>query len=86
MDHHIKDIATKHEAYFQDTPDFLRVVNEINKGQNLKQNTKIVTMDATALFTNIIHKEGLKCLEDALNRRKNPKVPTHSLVKLMEII
>ena len=35
IEHHIKDIANKHETYLQDTPDFLRIINTINQGQNL---------------------------------------------------
>ena len=43
-------------------------------------------MDATALYTNIIHKEGLTSLEGALNTRKNPKIPTSFLIELMKIV
>ena len=27
VEHHIKDIANKHDSYLQDTPDFLRTLN-----------------------------------------------------------
>ena len=43
-------------------------------------------MDATSLFTNITHTEGIDCLRDQLNERTNPKVKTEFLIKLMEII
>ena len=61
IEHHIKDIATKHEAYIQDTPDFLRAIDKINKGEILPPKTHIVTWDVRALFTNILHKEGHHC-------------------------
>ena len=34
VNHHIKDLGTSHETYLQDTPDFLRIINEIKKVQN----------------------------------------------------
>ena len=43
-------------------------------------------MDATALYRNMVHEEGLNNLEAALEKRDNPKLPTTFLVKLMEII
>ena len=45
-----------------------------------------VTLDASALYTNMVHEEGLNNLEAAFEKRDNPKVPTTFLVKLMEII
>ena len=45
-----------------------------------------VTLDVTALYTNIIHEEGLNSLEAALEKRDKPKVPTTFLLKFMEII
>ena len=36
VDHQIKEIATYHESYIQDTPDFLRKLDKINHGQNFQ--------------------------------------------------
>ena len=47
VNHHIKDIATSHSTYLQDTPDFLRIIEHINGGPKLNSNVMIVTMDAT---------------------------------------
>ena len=52
----------------------------------MKPNSVLFTMDAKGLFTNILHKEGLKTMHDALSKRTNPKVPTSFLVKLMTIL
>ena len=35
VEYHIKDIANKHTSYLQDTPHFLRIISQINKGPNL---------------------------------------------------
>ena len=35
LDHHIKELSTKHSSYLQDTPHFLRVIEKVNKGAKL---------------------------------------------------
>ena len=55
-EHHIKEIATKHKSYLQDTPDFLRCIQKINEGEKLDPRTLCVTLDVIGLFTNIVLK------------------------------
>ena len=43
-------------------------------------------MDVSALYTNIPQSEGVECVEEELNKRTNPKVPTGFLTRLLEII
>ena len=64
VEHHIKHIGTIQESYLKDTPDFLRTIQQINKDHELGPNKTLVTMDAIGLFTNILHNEGLKTMED----------------------
>ena len=86
VDHHIKNISKQHQSYLQDTPDFLRYVESINRGPALENNHILVTWDVEGLYNNIPHDEGLQSLEEGLNERNNPEIPTNYLVKLMEII
>ena len=86
VDYHIKDIAKEHPSYLQDTPDFLRYLEKINQGPGLEEDQILVTWDVVGLYNNIIHKEGLESLQEGLETRNNPEVPTTYLVKLMEII
>ena len=86
VEHHISSIATEHATYIQDTPDFSRFVEKINEGPKLQSNTLVFTMDAIGLFTNIKHTEGLKSLEKKLETRKNKKIPTDFIIKLMKVI
>ncbi len=86
VEHHICQIATTHETYLQDTPDFLRILERINKGPKLSQNAILVTFDVKALFTNIKHEDGLQCLQEQLCERKQPEVPQGYILKLMELI
>ena len=72
VDHHINHIGSTHESFLQDTPDFLRTIQQINRGQPLGKNTVLTTLDVTSLYTNIIHDEGLKALKDELQKSPNP--------------
>ena len=85
VDHHIKDISRQHHSYLQDTPDFLRYVEKINSGPALKDDHIIVTWDVEGLYYIITHDEGLQSLEEGLNRRNNPEIPTEYLIRLMDI-
>ena len=86
VEHFIKESSTYHDTYLQDTCDFLREIERINKGPKLNKGALLATLDVEALFTNIVHEDGLQQLQEKLHKRKNPKVPTDFLMKLMEII
>ena len=86
VEHHLKHIANKHDTYLQDTPDFLRRVEEINQGPRLDPKIVLCTWDEVGLFTNIAHDEGIEVMQEKHDKRSNPKVPTDFLVALMEII
>ena len=47
VEHFIKDIATTHETYLQDTPDFLRNIDELNQQGELPQNALLLVIDVT---------------------------------------
>ena len=61
-------------------------MEKINAGPKLHTNTLVFTMDAIGLYTNIKHTEGLKSLEDKLETKKNKKIPTDFIIKLMKVI
>ena len=86
VDHHIKKISKQHHSYLQNTPDFLRYINKINCVPALEDDQILVTWDVEGLYNNIPHDEGLESLEEGLEKRKNPEIPTDYLIKLMDII
>ena len=85
VEHHIKEIATKHKSYLQDTPDFLRHIQFLNK-ETLPPNAILVTMDVSGLYTNIPQEDGVECVREALDERTNKKIPTGFLTRLLEIV
>ena len=86
VEHHIKELGNKHESFLKDTPHFLREIEMINEEQKLPKNAILVTMDVSALYTNIPQSEGVECVEEELNKRTNPKVPTGFLTRVLEFI
>ena len=82
----IQKIATTHETYLQDTPDFLRMISQLNKGPKLGKNAILATWDVIGLYTNIIHTEGLSCLQEQLNEQTHHETPSEHIIQLMEVI
>ena len=84
VNHYIKDLS--HPSYIQDTPDFLRGIENINAGQELPENATLVALDVDGLFTNIPHEDGISTMKEALDERVNPKVPSAFIVELMQLV
>ena len=82
----IHKIATTHETYLQDTPGFLRMISQLNNGPTLGKNAILATWDAIGLYTNIIHTEGLSCLQEQLNEQTQHETPSEHIIQLMEVI
>ena len=69
VEHYLKKVATEHPSFLQDTPDFLRNIEEINSEGPLPENSILVSIDVSALYTNIPQDEGLDIVEQALDER-----------------
>ena len=86
VDHHIKEVATKHPSFLQDTPHFLRAIESLRRGDKLPPNAVLVTADIKAAYQNIPQNDGTDCLYEALEERANKEVPSELLYKLMESV
>ena len=87
VDHHAKDLVQNLPSYIQDTPDFLRNIEELNtKSGKLPENAILVTIDVTGLYTNIPKNDGMSAMKTALNSRLDQSVPTDFLLKLLDIV
>ena len=86
VEHHVKDLATQHNTFIQDTPDFLRHIKELNDGQTLPENALLVTIDAIGCYMNIPQNEGSQCVEKSLETRTNKEVPSGFITRLLELI
>ena len=57
-----KNLVPKLDSHIQDTPDFLRVLEEVKKEGPLPPNSILATVDVTGLYTNIPKDDGLAAL------------------------
>ena len=85
LEHHIKDVAKEYPSYLQDTLDFIRSIEQINEEEVFPDNTILVTMDVSSLFTVIPQKEGAECVRQKLNMRDDQQVPTEFLIRILKI-
>ena len=86
VEHHLKNIAKEHDSYLQDTPDFLRHIEKLNRQGRLPPNTILVVIDVVGLFTNIPQNEGAECVRESLKNRTDSNVTTEFLIRLLKII
>ena len=90
VEHHIKSNVTQHPSYLQDTPDFLRHLQEINQEGKLPKNTLVVTWDVVGLFTNIPHTEGMESVREARQearlKREQQDLSTDFILRILEVI
>lgn len=86
LDHQVKHLVPSIPSYLQDTPHFLRILDEINKRKDLPQHAILVTIDVCALYTNIPIEAGISSFKAALENRTDKSVPTNFLVELLTII
>ena len=70
-------------SYIQDTTDF---INKLWSLPPLAAGSLLINSDASSLYTNIPHKEGVKASEEALNSRELIEPPTADLCQLILFI
>ena len=84
VNHHIQNFVNKIPSYLQDTPDFLRTLENENEIGPPLENEILVTIDVTSLYTNISPDEGIEEVKKFLLDRKDTSVPTEFLVRMLE--
>ena len=83
VEYFLKELANKHPTYLQDTPDFLREIASFNEKFTLPDDAVLVTIDVSALYTNIPQEEGLDAAREALAERNDTKGPTDFIIRLL---
>ena len=83
VNYHLHPLVTKIPSYTQDTSDFLRKVQGLPA---LPDNTLLVTLDVSSLYTNIPHAEGIAACREALDTKEHNQPPTSDLCKLIHSI
>ena len=84
MNHHIKHFVEKIPAYLEDTPHFLRVLEQENEIGPPLENVILVTIDVSSLYTNIPLFEGIEEVRNVLQDREDISVPTEFICRMLE--
>ena len=84
VNHHIKPFVDKLPAYLEDTPHFLRILEEENEIGPALKNEILVTIDVSSLYTNIQPLEGIEEVRNCLKTREEASVPTEFLCRMLE--
>ena len=84
VDYILQPIAKTQKSYLKDTTDFINFI-EMTK---VPENTILVSMDVTSLYTNIPQEEGINtvCKTYEAFYQKNTPIPTHSLREMLKLI
>jgi len=80
VDKLLQPIAQKQKSYLKDTTDFINFIEKTK----VSQNTILVSMDVTSLYTNIPQEEGINAYEKFHNY--NPPIPSHYLKDMLGLI
>ena len=83
--HFIKEPGTTNHTYLQDTPDFLRHIEEINQSEDL-ENALLVMLNVVGLFTNIPEEDGIDSVRNIVEDNKITEMNTKFLLRLLQLI
>ena len=84
VDQLLQPIAKNQKSYIKDTTDFINFI----ENKKFPEETLLVTMDVTSLYTNIPQEEGTQIVCKAYDRhyQNNPPVPTEFLREMLRLI
>ena len=80
----LQPIAQKQQSYIKDTTDFI----SFKENTKIGQDTILVAMDVSSLYTNIPQEEGIEIVCNAYETFHNndPPIPTHYLREMLGVI
>ena len=81
IDHYLQILASKHDSYVKDTPDFLTKLKEVK----IKPDTLLVTLDVESMYTNIDNEGGLSAVKKAFINNPSALRPDEHILKLLEL-
>ena len=84
VDHLLQPIAKAQQSYLKDTTDFINFIEKTK----VEENTVLVSMDVTSLYTNIPQEEGLTTVCNAYETcyKNNPPIPTRFIREMLQLI
>lgn len=86
VDHHTRSMVKTLPSYLEDTRDFLNMCEEINSEGGIPDDAIIVTVDVTALYTNICKEDATRAMAEALAKSKDLAVPATLILQLLNLV
>ena len=87
VQHHLKSLSNIHPSYLQDSPDYIRAIeNEINANNLIENGDILVTIDVSGLYTNIPQDAGIDACRKLLDQHSNDKDKNAFIIKLLELL
>ena len=83
VDYHIRKYVTQLPSYVRDTQDF---INKIKAAGTLTEDTLLVTMDVSSLYTSIPNNMGIESVLEHINGDPAAPIPAGYMEKLMKLI
>ena len=74
----LEQYSSSHDSFLQDTPDFLRWLEDLNDENIIEDDDILVTVDVTGFYTNIDHSEGIKAVREILEEYRDDNVKIFS--------
>ena len=82
----LKQYSNIHDSYLQDTPDFLRWLEDLNDENIVDDGDILVTVDVTGLYTNIDQLEGIKAVREILEQNSDDDDRNIFILELLELV
>ena len=86
VDHHTRSLVQKLPTYIEDTRDFLQALEEENEIGGIPNDAILVTIDVSALYTNIKKEDAIEAMKQALEDREDKSIPSHFILELLRLI
>ena len=83
VDRELLPLLANIPCYIKDTTDFL---NKLIRFDNLPDNTILVTLDVTALYSSITHSDGIGACKKYLDRRALSTTSSEDICQLIKFI
>ena len=83
VDRELQPLLANIASYIKDTTDFF---NKLSRFNNLPDNTILVTLDVTALYSNIPHNDGIGACKKHLDRRALSTTSSEDICQLIKFI
>jgi hypothetical protein len=82
IDFHLRPFVANLTSHIKDTTNYLKKMGNLT----IPENTTLVTMDVSSLYTNIPHDDGIAACREIWEQRTVQEPPTECLVEMLTLV